>query len=272
MAEVASSAEDRAAVLRDPENLRAETAATLASVSAYTRAELDPSQPMIALEGVSYSYEGESEPVLRDLSLTVRSGEFVLILGPSGCGKSTLLNLLNGSAPHLIHGTLTGGARVCGKPVAETKVVEIRNRSRHGVPGSRRRHRLRRRPTRCVCPAARCPFRRSGRRSHRKLVPTGVGTGARSGGGVASRVSRRNAFETKRYVMPLLVGSLRRASTIVMSMEARVRRLPHSHLRGVAANERVRRIGVHLHGRRRRRWYAALLLGYVHSVYIFSPA
>src|SRR5271167_3579407 len=125
MAEVASSAEDRAALLRDPENLRAETVATLASVSAYTRAELDPSQPMIALEGVSYTYEGESEPVLRDLSLTVCSGEFVLILGPSGCGKSTLLNLLNGSAPHLIHGTLTGGAWVCGKSVAETKVVEF---------------------------------------------------------------------------------------------------------------------------------------------------
>jgi ABC-type bacteriocin/lantibiotic exporter with double-glycine peptidase domain len=99
MAEVASSAEDRAAVLRDPENLRAETAATLASVSAYTRAELDPSQPMIALEGVSYTYEGESEPVLRDarsqnqneLAATHREGD--------GCGKSTLLNLLNGSAP-----------------------------------------------------------------------------------------------------------------------------------------------------------------------------
>src|ERR1700677_2705996 len=125
MAEVASSAEDRAAVLRDPENLRAETVATLAPASVYSKAELDPSQPIIALEGVCYTYEGESEPVLRDLSLTVRSGEFVLILGPSGCGKSTLLNLLNGSAPHLLHGTLTGGARVCGKSVAETKVVEF---------------------------------------------------------------------------------------------------------------------------------------------------
>jgi energy-coupling factor transporter ATP-binding protein EcfA2 len=125
MAEVASTAEDRAAVFRDPENLRAGTVATLAPAAVYTKAGADPSQPIIALEGVTYTYEGESEPVLRDLSLTVRSGEFVLILGPSGCGKSTLLNLLNGSAPHLLHGTLTGGARVCGKSVAETKVVEF---------------------------------------------------------------------------------------------------------------------------------------------------
>ena len=104
--------------------LRAETLAQV-SKSPKVAAGSDPSQPIVALEGVTYTYEGESEPILRDLSLTVRSGEFVLILGPSGCGKSTLLNLLNGSAPHLIHGTLTGGARVCGKPVAETKVVEF---------------------------------------------------------------------------------------------------------------------------------------------------
>src|ERR1700733_10230251 len=73
MAGVASSAEDRAAVLRDPENLRAETAATLAPVSEFSKvaAAPDPLQPIIALEGVTYTYEGESEPVLRDLSLTV---------------------------------------------------------------------------------------------------------------------------------------------------------------------------------------------------------
>src|SRR5271168_210466 len=81
--------------------------------------------PLVELAGLAYTYEGERSPVLEGISFTVRSGEFVLILGPSGCGKSTLLNLLNGSAPHLIHGTLTGGARVCGKPVAETKVVEF---------------------------------------------------------------------------------------------------------------------------------------------------
>lgn len=34
--------------------------------------------------------------VIQDLSLSVRDGEFLVLLGPSGCGKSTLLNLLAG--------------------------------------------------------------------------------------------------------------------------------------------------------------------------------
>ncbi|MGK7887937.1 MAG: ABC transporter ATP-binding protein [Leptolyngbyaceae cyanobacterium] len=34
--------------------------------------------------------------VLRDISLTVRDGEFMVLVGPSGCGKSTLLRLIAG--------------------------------------------------------------------------------------------------------------------------------------------------------------------------------
>lgn len=37
-----------------------------------------------------------SVPVLQDVNLEVRDGEFVCIVGPSGCGKSTLLNIIGG--------------------------------------------------------------------------------------------------------------------------------------------------------------------------------
>jgi len=83
------------------------------------------SEVVVDLSGVTYTYEGEAAPVLRNISLKVNRGDFVLILGPSGCGKSTLLHLLNGSVPHILNGTLEGAAVICGKVVADTKVAEF---------------------------------------------------------------------------------------------------------------------------------------------------
>lgn len=56
--------------------------------------ELPPISRDIAFERVTFSYEGASEPVLRDLNLRLGVGKSIAIVGPSGSGKSTLLNLI----------------------------------------------------------------------------------------------------------------------------------------------------------------------------------
>ena len=49
---------------------------------------------IIELENVSFSYDGL--PVLQDVKLAIRRGEFICVVGPNGGGKTTLLKLILG--------------------------------------------------------------------------------------------------------------------------------------------------------------------------------
>lgn len=54
--------------------------------------------PAIQTEKLNKTFEVKSSkiPVLKDISVTILEGEFVVITGPSGCGKSTLLHIMLG--------------------------------------------------------------------------------------------------------------------------------------------------------------------------------
>ncbi|MEH2920180.1 cysteine/glutathione ABC transporter ATP-binding protein/permease CydC [Samsonia erythrinae] len=48
----------------------------------------------LELSDVSFTYPGQPQPVLKNISLSVKPGEHLALLGRTGCGKSTLLQLL----------------------------------------------------------------------------------------------------------------------------------------------------------------------------------
>ena len=58
----------------------------------------------LALDKVCKSY-GDVE-VLKDVSIEVEEGEFVVVVGPSGCGKSTLLRIVAGLQEDVTSGTV----------------------------------------------------------------------------------------------------------------------------------------------------------------------
>ena len=71
--------------------------------------------PLIALEGVSRTFDDGSVAALRGIDLAIHAGEFVSIVGRSGSGKSCLIHMMAGFDRPSTGRVLWRGSEVSGK-------------------------------------------------------------------------------------------------------------------------------------------------------------
>ena len=70
------------------------SAAAAPAAGAVTPAGMQPEAVSLAMEGVSFTFPGQSRPILTDITFSIKSGQTAAIIGSTGCGKSTLISLL----------------------------------------------------------------------------------------------------------------------------------------------------------------------------------
>ncbi|HSP97694.1 MAG TPA: energy-coupling factor transporter ATPase [Candidatus Dormibacteraeota bacterium] len=80
---------------------------------------------VVALRDVSFTYRGAATPALRDVSLSVRRGEMVVVMGATGAGKTTLAKCIGRSIPQFQPGVLSGDIEVCGRDVGAATVSDL---------------------------------------------------------------------------------------------------------------------------------------------------
>ncbi|MPW26476.1 ATP-binding cassette domain-containing protein [Alkalibaculum sp. M08DMB] len=79
----------------------------------------------VKMENVNFRYSSCAAEGLRDINLSVRHGECIVLTGASGCGKTSLTRIVNGLIPHFYEGELRGDISIGGKNITSWKLDEL---------------------------------------------------------------------------------------------------------------------------------------------------
>ncbi len=85
---------------------------------AFAAAPRAPDRPLLEIQNTSKSFGGVE--ALRDVSLTIQSGEILGLIGPNGSGKTTLINVVTG-----IYVPEAGRVRLLGQDITGRRPFEI---------------------------------------------------------------------------------------------------------------------------------------------------
>jgi multiple sugar transport system ATP-binding protein len=78
----------------------------------------------VTIDRLSKRYQDHQELAVREVSLTVADGEFMVVLGPSGCGKSSILRMIAGLEP-ITSGSVLIDGRVMNSVSAKDRDIAM---------------------------------------------------------------------------------------------------------------------------------------------------
>lgn len=87
---------------------------------------LNSNSPLpLTVENLSFRYERRDKPAIKNITFSIEPGQIVLLAGSSGCGKTTLMRCINGLAPAIYKGEMSGKVTVFGKDVTELSLLQL---------------------------------------------------------------------------------------------------------------------------------------------------
>lgn len=86
------------------------------------KTKIEHTSGQLSFNHVSLTYDGQSEPALRDFTLDIRAGEKVALVGRSGSGKTSLINMI----PRFIEPS-SGNITLDGHPLTDITLESLRH-------------------------------------------------------------------------------------------------------------------------------------------------
>lgn len=84
-----------------------------------------PSVPFLEVSNLTFRFDPDQDPVLKNITFEMNKNENILVLGPSGSGKSTLAYCLNNLYPASVDGIMNGSINFKGRALTSFKPGEV---------------------------------------------------------------------------------------------------------------------------------------------------